>query len=290
MTMLADLERSLAAAAERLHTTPHAEGSPARRRRSWRVPALVAAAVCGSVLVALQLVPGSRTNQALAARTYAALDPRGAMVHFVFDETTRLNGRRIAHIRLERWQLGRSSRTRTTTFSRYNGAIVAEGTSDGRTVREYDGRHHCVVYSAPQSSNAGPLSPNRGPQDPFTNYRLRYQEHGIRDLGPTRIFGTSAHDLRFTDNLRTIDYYVPGNRPVPVAVRVTEVPRYYKVNHGHRGPTRTDTHLSIERLVRVKVYEHLDPAKNRHLLNLLGRAQLPPPGKANPETGCLGHN
>jgi hypothetical protein len=278
MTLLPELERDLSKAADRLHAAPAEPIVIRRRKRSWKLPATVAAGLCAATLVALALAPGSSTtDEALAARTYAALDPRGALLYYALDDELRAGGQVIVHVKVERWQLGRSWRGRTTNYTRHHGLIVSEGDSDGRTEREYDGRHHCIVYAGP---------PELAAQDPFAAYRAGYRQHGIVDRGPTRIFGMKVHDLRYVDvtsapnAVRTTDYFVPSNRPVPVAVRTTEVPR---------GADRSNPRLKIVHLTKVLRYEHLAPAGNTHLLKILGGARLPSV-PANPKTGCIGRS
>lgn len=251
MTLFPDLERHLAEAAGRAAASPVPARSFARRHR--RAFASVSAAVVLAAVASVVLLsagPGVSPELAIAAKTFQAVTPGNKIVHFVFDTRYRRNGRSVMHLRVERWQLGRQVRTRTTSFIKGRQSI-SESDTDGETTRLYelDSRQLFVSkLSPPQTKPAA---------DPFATFRDRYRADKVTDVGAGTIDGRPVHKLRIVAGPRTITYFVDSTNGVPVAIQVFQVPRQYTIRpDGTRTATRRGTG-NVSRLTQVLLYEKL---------------------------------
>jgi hypothetical protein len=254
MTLFPGLERQLGEAAERLVVPAPAPApvSRSRRVRVRRVTALgVAAVVAAAVLVAVLLPSGGGPGStALAAKTYALVDARGKLVHFVFDRRTRVDGHGAGREVVERWQLGSASHT--FIRARAGGeALVDYATSGGRTRSYVPATRQLTVDAAPDGAVA----------DPFAAFRERYRAGAVEDVGPGTVGGRPVRRLRVVAGGRTITYSVREGTGVPVRLEVVERSRQ---TPPAPGPGRL-----VRRVTEVLRYETLPATSaNRALLAL----------------------
>jgi hypothetical protein len=256
MTLFPGLERQLAEAAERLAPGPAVAVAVAPRRsrrvRPRRVVALGVAAVVAAAVLVVVLLPsgGGPGSTALAAKTYALVDARGRLVHFVFDRQTHVGGGGASREVVERWQLGSASRT--VIRSRVGGrAEVDYATSGGRTRSYVPATRRLTVSEAPEGAVA----------DPFTAFRERYRAGAVKDAGPGTVGGRPVRRLRVIAGGRTITYSVREGTGVPVRVEVVERARQ---TPPAPGPGRV-----VRRVTEVLRYETLPATSaNRALLAL----------------------
>jgi len=270
VTLFPELEHQLADAAGRITEPSPAKrsGTPRRRRRRALAVGIAAAVLAGVVLVAsLSTTAGVAPALAVAQKTYVAVSPGRSIIHFVFDTEYRRNGKRGAHLRTERWQLGRAVRTRTTAFAKGR-AMVAESDTDGKTLRFYDLQTRELFVNRIDAPSAKP------PADPFATFRDRYRAGQVKDIGPATIDGRPVRKLQIKARTRTITYLVGANDGAPLAIKVFQVPRQYTLlPNGKRTPTTRGTG-TVSRLTRVLAYEKLPSTR-------LGRRVLRAPIPTN---------
>jgi len=270
VTLFPDLERQLAEAAARTTAAPASARSFAVRHR--RATALTSAAVLLATIVSIASLssgPAVLPALAIADKTYRAVTPGNEIVHFIFDTRYRRNGRSVARIRLERWQLGRQVRTRKTSFDGGR-PIVAEEDTDGKTARLYDLESRQLMVSKVTPPAAKPAS------DPFATFRDRYRAGEVNDAGASTIDGRPVRKLRIKAGTRTITYFVNSDDGEPVAIQVFQIPRQYTVSpDGTKTPSTRGTG-NVSRLTRVLLYEKLTATqRQRRVL----RAPIPADAK-----------
>jgi hypothetical protein len=260
MILVPDLERQLSDAADRLPPPEQQHGRSRLRSRSRptlfkRAAILISVTVAGAVLAVSLLSSRSSVPSALAAKTFAAVNPTGAIVHFAFDVRSTIDGRPALHLRFERWQLGTSVRTITTTYD-HGKPVVTQSDLDGKVSRVY--------LPAQRRVTSVPVGDARASTDPFLAFRERYRAGAVHDVGNDTFDGQAVRRLQVRAGQRRITYLVRPSSGVPVAVDVLErAPR----RRGSSSPAAV-----VHRVTRVLRYERLAPTTaNRRLLRL----QLP---------------
>ena len=268
MTLFPGLERQLEEAAERLVAPPRRAARV--RPRPRRVVALAGAVAAVAVLVAVLLPSGGGPGSvALAAKTYALVDARGKLVHFVFDRRTAIGGGAGSGEVVERWQLGSASRTIIRSGAEDRLEYAAAG---GRSQTFDPATRRLTVGDAPEGEVA----------DPFAAFRERYRAGAVKDVGAATFDGRPVRLLRVVAGGRTITYSVRAGTGVPVRVEV--------VQRARQTPPAPGGGRTVRRVTRVLRYETLAPTSaNRALLKLRvppGTAVVPPAADPGPGPGA----
>lgn len=232
------------AAAAGLVDSPAAPG-PRRRTTRRAVTLGVAAAVCVAGVLVWGWPAGTASQDAWAARTYAALS-KGGFVHFVLRTSVRRAGEVRYTQRLERWQLG--SRVRTNVTTRSSKLLKTETMTDGRTVLLYD------VTNGVAGRNA--VNPAHRPDDsdPFSIFLRRYRAGAVRDAGEARFRGATVRRLVVRTPLRALEYLISKRSAIPIAIRVTERSRFVVIQGRQRTVRYAET---VVRTTQVVTYEKL---------------------------------
>lgn len=257
--MFPQLRDQLVAAATAMADAPLPEFDSSRSSRRRRLSIALVAASCGAVAISLTLPGGPSDNEALAARVYAALGEKG-FIHFVLETRAVRDGKVRYTQRVERWQL--DERVRTDTIMRSPGATQrSQVATDGRTAVFYDVTNRIV------SRNAIDPSHKSGASDPFSVYRERYRSGAVHDLGSAEYRGQQVRRLQVRTAMRVLTYLVSDKSALPVAIKVTENPRFVIIRGSHRKPVRGAAKLV--RVSRVVSYERLaDTTETRALLTI----------------------
>ncbi len=213
--------------AQRQSGSKRARTVPARSGVRGPVVAAAAATAIAALVLVLVLVVGGR-EPSLAARAYAALDERNAVLHVVIEQRSTRGERRLRPVLLERWQSGARGRVRVVA----DGRARLDVASNGDIVRTYEPRRRLVTETRSRRTASDPLA------DPLVQFRERYRRGQVRELGQARVAGRAVREILVQAAPRRIVYFVDAQTAAPVALRVQE----------GQGDFRENRYLLYERL------------------------------------------
>jgi hypothetical protein len=229
-----------------------------RRRRRDHIRRLAAVGVgLAAISVGLALAsfgPHAHVAEALASRTYEAVNPDGKIVYFRLS----VDGSTV----IERWHDSTYQRTRTTTVTQGHRSVT-ESEVHGRTVLSRAPDDARVQRATSATAAAVRVT------DPFELFRRRYRSGQVRDAGVTTFDGAKVRRLRIVAGPRTITYLVGPASAIPVAIEIHQVPlQVTRMSDGRVSKPRPSGPPTT-RIERVTAYQRIPlNATNRRLLHI----------------------
>lgn len=170
----------------------HRDEAKQQRRRllpgRWAVPALAAAALAVIILGAVGIAPDASPT-GLADRAFAAVSPKGEIVHTVQDITIHENGDLQLHQRSEQWWDG--ERKRSVTGKVTNGQIVplTEMVVDGDIATTY------LVTSDQLRRETRNFLGGQPQDDPIAVFRELHRQGKVKSAGTATFEGRDVQRL-----------------------------------------------------------------------------------------------